>query len=185
MGEALLGRAASRSFDMSLETPREMLLKGITASGAILLATACGPSGGSPNGTGTSSPPANTTASPSPVLSFCQDVAGLRTALQTLTPIHGNSLPTSHELKAVAQDIQSSLSGLGRRTEWQTQIDNLRSATANMQSAADSLAASPGARGVSSRVTTAVASVNDSIRRLLTAVGSRCPSPSATQVPAS
>ena len=88
-------------------------------------------------------------------------------------------------LEAAAADIQSSLSGLGNRTEWQTQIDNLKAAVANMQSAADSLAASPGARGVASNVRTAVAGVNDSIRRLLTAVGSRCPSPSPSAVPSS
>lgn len=161
------------------------LLKAAVVSAVTLVAAACGSGGNSPGGAGTSSPRPSVTASPAPTLSFCQDVAELRDTLQSLTPIKGAALPTSTQLKAAAADIQSSLSGLGNRTEWQTQIDNLKAAVANMQSAADSLAASPGARGVASNVRTAVAGVNDSIRRLLTAVGSRCPSPSPSAVPSS
>jgi hypothetical protein len=47
-----------------------------------------------------------------------------------------------------------------------------------MNAAADNIAASPGARGAASQVRTSVAQVNDALRRLLAAVGSRCPSPS-------
>jgi hypothetical protein len=117
------------------------------------------------------------TAASTQALSFCQNVAELRTTLQSLTPVHG-SLPSSSQMKAAAQDIQTSLSGLGRQTQWQTQIDNLRTAVTNMNSAADNIAASPGARGAASQVRIAVAQVNDALRRLLVAVGSRCPSPS-------
>jgi hypothetical protein len=81
-------------------------------------------------------------------------------------------------MKAAAQDIQASLAGLGRQTHLQTQIDNVRTAVTNMNAAADNIAASPGARGAASQVRIAVAQVNDSLRRLLVAVGSRCPSPS-------
>jgi ABC-type Zn uptake system ZnuABC Zn-binding protein ZnuA len=160
------------------------LLKGAVVSAVALVAAACGSGGNSPSGAGAASPRPSVTASPAPTLSFCQDVAQLRATLESLSPVKG-ALPTSTQLKAAAADIQSSLSGLGNRTEWQTQIDNLKAAVANMQSAADSLAASPGARGVASNVRVAVAGVNDSIRRLPTAVGSRCPSPSPSAVPSS
>lgn len=152
-----------------------MLLTGTVVSAVLLMAAACG-AGNSP-GAGQGSPRATAAASPAPTLSVCRDVDSLRGTLDSLTPLHGR-LPTSTQMKAAAQDIETSLSGLGNRTEWRTQTDNLKTATENMRSAADNLAASPGARGAASRARTAVASVNDAIRRLLTAVGSRCPSPS-------
>lgn len=164
--------------DMRLVT-QGTLLKGMAVSAMLLVAAACGSGGNSPGGAGAGGSRTTATASPAPALSVCQDVDRLRDTLAALTPLTGR-LPSSTEMKTAARDIQSSLSGLGNRTEWQTQTDNLKAATEHMQSAADNLAASPGARGVASRARTAVASVNDAIRRLLTAVGSRCPSPSPT-----
>lgn len=161
---------------MRLVTLRGMPLKGTVLS-AVLLTAACGSGGNSPGGTGAGSPRPTATASPAPTLSVCGDVERLRNTLDALTPLKGR-LPSSTEMRAAEQDIQSSLSGLRNRTEWQTQIDNLRAATENMRSAADNLAASPGARGAPSRARIAVAGVNHAIRRLLAAVGSRCPSPS-------
>jgi len=153
------------------------LLGGATVTAVMVMAAAC-TSGGSVSYSGRpASPLASVTSSPAPGLAFCQDVDGLRATLGTLTPVKG-SLPTSREMRAAAQEIQANLARLGRRGEWRTQIDNLEAAGANMQSAADSLAASPGARGAASNARVAVARVNDAIRRLVTAVGSRCPSPS-------
>jgi hypothetical protein len=155
-----------------------MLLKGTVVTTVLLISAACGSgSSSSSDGAGASGPSASTTSAPAHTLSFCPDVAELDATRQSLSHVT-NSLPTSTAMKAAASGIESSLAGLGRRTEWQTQIDNLKTAVANMQSAADRLAASPGARGVSSQVRTSVAGVNDSIRRLVTAVGDRCPSPS-------
>lgn len=162
---------------MRLLTSWGTLLLAAIASAVILMAAACGPTGNSPSAA-EHSPPTRAAASPSPALSFCQDVARLHATLQALTPIKG-ALRTSTEMRAAAQEIQSSLSGsLGKRSEWQTEIDNLKAAAANMRSAADDLAASPGARGVTSHARTAVGRVDHATRRLLTAVGSRCPSPS-------
>jgi hypothetical protein len=155
----------------------QWLLKGAMAAAVVVLAAACAPGGNSPDVARPQQPLASATSSPAPVLAFCRDVDGLRATLQTLTPVKG-SLRTSREMKAAAQEVQSNLTRLGRRSEWRTQIDNLKAASANMRSAADSLAASPGARGVASNARIAVARVNDAIRRLVTAVGSRCPSPS-------
>jgi hypothetical protein len=150
-----------------------MLLKATIAAATLLAAAGCGSAASAPAATAPSSP----TAAATQALSFCGDVAALHATLQTLTPVHG-SLPTSAQMKAAAQEIQTSLSGLGRQTHLQTQIDNLRTAVTNMNAAADNIAASPGARGAASQVRTSVAQVNDALRRLLAAVGSRCPSPS-------
>jgi hypothetical protein len=157
-------------------------VQGAIVSAAILAAAACGSSGTSPGSAGSTAHQATVAASsspsPAPTLSFCQDVNSLRATLATLTPIKGAALPTSATMKNAVRDIQSALSGLSSRAERRTQIDNVRAATDNMETAADNLAASPGARGVPAQVRTAVAGVTDSIRRLITAVGSRCPSPS-------
>jgi hypothetical protein len=150
-----------------------MLLKATIAVAAMLVVAGCGSSASAPAATAPSSP----TAAATQALSFCGDVAKLHATLQSLTPVHG-SLPTSAQMKAAAQDIQTSLPGLSRQTHLQTQIDNLRTAVANMNAAADNIAASPGARGATSQVRTSVAQVNEALRRLLAAVGTRCPSPS-------
>jgi hypothetical protein len=152
-----------------------MLLKATIAAAAVLVAAGCGSAGSTPAAPAPGSPTAATT----PALSFCQDVAELHATLQSLTPVHG-SLPSSSQMKDAAQDIQTNLAGLGRQAQWQTQIDNLRAAVMNMNAAADNIAASPGARGAAGQVRTSVAQVNDALRRLLAAVGSRCPSPSPT-----
>jgi hypothetical protein len=149
-----------------------MLLKATIAAAAMLVVAGCGSAASAPAATAPSP-----TAAATQALSFCGDVAKLHATLQTLTPVHG-SLPTSAQMKAAAQDIQASLAGLGRQTHLQTQIDNLRTAVTNMNAAADNIAASPGARGAAGQVRIAVAQVNDALRRLLAAVGSRCPSPS-------
>jgi hypothetical protein len=150
-----------------------MLLKATIAAATMLAAAGCASGTSAPAAPAASSP----TAAATQALSFCQNVAELRATLQTLTPVHG-SLPSSSQMKAAAQEIQTSLAGLGRQTQWQTQIDNLRAAVTNMNAAADNIAASPGARGAAGQVRVAVAQVNDALRRLLVAVGSRCPSPS-------
>jgi hypothetical protein len=157
-----------------------MLLTGTVISAAMLVAAACGSGGTTPGSAGATSPQGGAAASPSPSLVICQDVDRIRATLHSLAPVKGSSLPSSSQLQAAAQEIKSSLSSMGNRTEWQTQIDNLKAAAANLRTAAESLAASPGARGVSSDVRIAVAQANAAIRQFLTAVGSRCPSPSAT-----
>jgi hypothetical protein len=152
-----------------------MMGAGMAVSAVLVAASACGSGGTSSSGAGTTT----AAARPSPSLAVCQNVNAIRDTLGSLAPIKGSALPTSAQLKAAASSIQSSLAALGNRTEWQPEIDNLKAAAANLQTAAENIAASPGARGAAASVRTAVAQVNDSIRRLLTAVGSRCPSPSA------
>jgi hypothetical protein len=140
-----------------------MLLHVVAVPVVTLLAAACGQA---------STGAAHITTTPT--LAVCTYVDDLHTTLAALTPVKGSSLPTSAQMKAAAQDIQSSVSGLSGRGEWQAQIDSLASAGTNLKTAADNLAASPGNAGVTSDARTAVAGANDAIRRLITAAGSRC-----------
>jgi hypothetical protein len=161
------------------------LIQGAVAVAAILVTAACGSSGTSPANAGSTAQQTAAAASPSPspTLSFCPNVDSLRATLTSLTPIKGAALPTSATMKNAVREIQSALPGLSRRAEWRAQVDSVQAAAANMQRAAENLAASPGGRGVTAQVRTSVANVNDSVRRLLTAVGSRCPA--ATPAPTS
>ncbi len=154
-------------------TPRG-LLKILAAVVVIAGAVAC--SSGPAASAGT---PSRTPASPAAPLRFCQNVEALQAVLASLTPLKGK-LPTSAQMTAAASSIETNLAGLANQHQWQTQIDNLESATQTMKSAAGDLAASPGAGGVAARARTATAQVNDAIRRLVSAVGVRCPSTSAT-----
>ena len=154
-----------------------LLLAGVAAAAVMVSGAACGSGGTTAGNGGATSPQVGAAASPSPSLAVCRDVDKIRDALHSLTPVKG-ALPSSTQVTAAIQDIQEGLSGLGNRTEWQSEIDNLKAAVANLETAVANLVASPGARGAAASVRTAVAQVNDSIRRLLTAVGSRCPSPS-------
>jgi len=156
-----------------------MVLNGAILALAMLPVAACGSGGGPPAGTvPPSGPVPPRSAAPSPVLTVCQDVATLRAALHGLTSVSIGQGPVS-EVSAAGRAIQASLSDLSRTagTEWQAQVGDLRSELEKLQSAAASLTASPSAHGQST-VTSAVASVAASGRRLLAAIGNRCPSPS-------
>jgi hypothetical protein len=110
----------------------------------------------------------------------CQDVNSVRAALKSLVSLSITEAGVS-EIQAVARGMETSVADLGQtvsgRTEWQSQVDALKSAVARLQSAASSYAAAPSREaGVSS----AKANVAVAARRLLAAVGNRClPSPSA------
>jgi hypothetical protein len=154
-------------------------LKGAMVSAALLLAAACGSAGSSPAGGRSSGAPASPrTAPPTPVLTVCQDVTTMRAALHSLTTVSITQGAVS-EIKAAGRAIQTSLGDLSATagTEWRAQIDNLRSSVANLQSAADDYKASPSSSG-RSKVGTAIGAVAADGRRLLTAIGNRCPSPS-------
>jgi hypothetical protein len=159
-------------------------------SAVILLAAACGSGGSSPGdtGTGSSSPSASAPPAPSrptPVLTVCQDVNSVRAALHSLVSISITEAAVS-EIQAVARGMETSVADLGEtvsgRTEWRSQVDALKSAVVRLQSAASSYAAAPSREaGVSS----AKANVAVAARRLLTAVGNRCPAPPVTPAPSS
>ena len=152
-----------------------------------LLAAACGSGGSSPGGTGTGGASSSASVSPassrpSPVLTVCQDVNTVRAALENLVAVSVTEPAVSH-IQTAAREMESGVADLAGTvsggTEWRTQIDALKSDLARLQSAASSYAASPGSSARSS-VVSAEASVAAAARRLLAAVGNRCPAPSGT-----
>ena len=156
----------------------------------MLLAAACSSGGGSPGGSGTGGTSSSASASsapsrPTPVLTVCQDVNSVRAALTSLVSVSITQANVS-EIKAVARGMEASVADLANtvsgRTEWQSQVDALKSAVTQLQSAASSYAAAPSREA---GVKSAKANVAVAARRLLAAVGNRCPSPPATPVPSS
>lgn len=175
---------------MTRVTPSRLAVSTATLSAMLLLAAACGSSGSSPGGSGTGSASASaavtpTSSRPSPVLTVCQDVDSLRAALHSLVSVSVTQAGVS-EIQAVTRGMEASVADLSNtvsgQQEWRSEIDALKSRLTQLQSAASSYAASPSREaGVSS----AIANVAVSARRLLTTVGNRCPSPPATPVPSS
>ncbi len=164
-------------------------MSGATLGAVMFLAAACGSGGTSPGGTGTggsSGVPASSGSSrPAPVLTVCQDVDSVRAALRGIVSVGVTEAAVS-EIEAVARGMKVSVADLGNtvsgREEWQSQIDAVKSELARLQSAASSYQAAPGTQARSS-VLSAKASVAVTARRLLAAVGNRCPAPSATPAP--
>jgi hypothetical protein len=117
----------------------------------------------------------------------CQDVDSVRAALRSIVTVSVTEAAVG-EIEAVARGMEVSVADLGNtvsgREEWRSQIDAVKSELARLQSAASSYQASPSTRARSG-VLSAKASVAVTARRLLAAVGNRCPSPSATPVPSS
>jgi hypothetical protein len=164
-------------------------MSGATLGAVMFLAAACGSGGTSPGGTGTggsSGAPASSGSSrAAPVLTVCQDVDSVRAALRGIVSVSVTEAAVS-EIEAVARGMAVSVADLGNtvsgREEWQSQIDAVKSELARLQSAASSYQAAPDTQARSS-VLSAKASVAVTARRLLAAVGNRCPAPSATPAP--
>lgn len=167
---------------MTRPGPGRTALTAVLVPAAVLLAAACGSGASSPSSTrhptGAAAPPR--TASPAPALTACQGVDSLRAALHSLTTVKITQGADS-EIKAVARGIQASVSELSgaARAEWGTQIDDLKSALTRLQSAAGHGSASPAAHQPTLRA--AAADVGAAGRRLLAAMGNRCPSPSPSR----
>ena len=165
-------------------------MSGATLCAVMFLAVACGSSGASPGGTGTGGGSSGASASPgpsrpTPVLTVCQDVDSVRAALRSIVSVSISQGAVS-EIEAVGRGMEASVADLGNtvsgREEWQSQIDAVKAELARLQSAASSYQAAPGTQARSS-VLSAKASVAVTARRLLAAVGNRCPAPSATPAP--
>jgi hypothetical protein len=116
------------------------------------------------------------------VLTVCQDVNSVRAALTSLVAISITKANVS-EIQAVARGMEASVADLGNtvsgRTEWRSQVDALKTAVAQLQSAASSYAAAPSREA---GVKSAKANVAVAARRLLATVGNRCLSPTASPV---
>jgi hypothetical protein len=113
----------------------------------------------------------------------CQDVAALRTSLNTLTHVKIGK-GTVDELKSDVAGVQAKLSALiaTAKGEWQAQTSALQSALDKFKTALSDLKAHPSASTISGAVT-ALGGVSAAAGSLLTAAGPQCgsasPSPSA------
>jgi hypothetical protein len=154
------------------------------AAAAALLAAACGssgaPAGGSSPSTTSAAP---SSAAPSPAPAVCQDAAALRASIDTLTHVNvGQGM--GDEIKSDLTDVKAKLDTLITQAhgEWQTQTSALSASLGKLQTAVSNLTSSPSASTVAATVT-ALRDVSSSAGSLLTAIGTKCPSVSASASP--
>ncbi len=160
-------------------------------SGLALLVVACGSSGGTPSSSTPAAPSSSAPAAPSssapasPATSplnaaACPDAAALRASLDKLKHVKVGK-GTVSEIKADLKDVQTNLTALVNDAvgQWQAQINALKSALANLQTAVKTLAANFSASAVSG-VVTAIGGVSTAGQNLLAVVSTRCPSASPT-----
>jgi hypothetical protein len=155
------------------------------AAGTALLAAACGSGGGlygggSPSGGATS---AAAPAAPSPTPAVCQDAAALRASVKTLTHVQvGQGM--GDEIKSDLADARAKLNTFRTQAHgrWQSQTSALSAALDKLQTAVSNLTSNPSASTVSATVT-ALREVSAAAGSLLSAVGTKCPSVSASASP--
>jgi len=157
----------------------------VAVIGVGLLAAACG-SGGSPSsGSSPSSaaPASSSAVAPSPTSALCQDAAALRASVDTLTHLQvGRGM--GDEIKSDLADVKAKLATLTAQAhgQWQSQTSDLSASLGKLQTAASNLAANPSASTVSATVS-ALREVSASAGSLLSAIGTQCPSATASASP--
>ncbi len=154
------------------------------AAAAALLAAACGssgtPAGGSSPSTTSAAP---SSAAPSPASAVCQDAAALRASTDTLTQVNvGQGM--GDEIKSDLADVKAKLNTLIAQAhgQWQTQTSALSASLDKLQTAVSNLTSNPSASTVSATVS-ALRRVSASAGSLLSAIGTTCPSVSASASP--
>jgi len=154
------------------------------AAGAALLVAACGSNGGLYGGSSPStSPAAPSPAAPGTTSAVCQDAAALRASINTLT--HVNVGPgAGDEIKSDLADVRAKLATFKTQAhgQWQSQTSALSASLDKLQAAASKLTSNPSASTVSATVS-ALRDVSASAGSLLTAIGTKCPSVSASASP--
>jgi hypothetical protein len=154
------------------------------ATGAALLAVACGssgtPAGGSSPATTSAAP---SSAAPGPTSALCQDAAALRASISTLTHVHVGP-GVGDEIKSDLADVKTKLATFKAQAhgQWQSQISALSASLTKLQTAASNLTSNPGASTVAATVT-ALREVSAAAGSLLSAIGTKCPSVSASASP--
>jgi hypothetical protein len=156
----------------------------VVAAGAALLAAACGssgsPAGGSSPSTTSAAP---SSAAPSPTSAVCQDAAALRTSIETLTHVTvGQGM--GDQITSDLADVKAKLNTLITQAhgQWQSQTSALSASLDELQTAVSNLTSSPSASTVSATVS-ALRNVSAAAGSLLSAIGQRCPSVSASASP--
>jgi hypothetical protein len=149
-----------------------------------LLAAACGSSGTPASGSSPSTTSAApSSAAPSPTSALCQDAAALRASIDTLTHVNvGQGM--GDEVKSDLADVKAKLNTLTTQAhgQWQSQTSALSASLDKLQTAASNLTSNPSPSTVSATVT-ALRQVSASAGSLLSAIGTKCPSVSASASP--
>jgi hypothetical protein len=156
--------------------------------GAGLLVAACGSGGGLYGGGGSSGGATSAASSPSapaaaPTSALCQDAAALRASINTLTHLQvGQGM--GDEIKSDLADVRAKLNTFKVQAhgQYQSQTSALSAALDKLQTAASNLTSNPSASTVSATVT-ALREVSAAAGSLLSAVGTKCPSASASASP--
>ena len=153
------------------------------AAGAALLAAACGSSGAPSSGSSpstTSAVPSSAAAAPGPTSALCADAAALRASIHTLTHVNvGQGM--GEEIKSDLADVRSKLNTFTAQAhgQWHAQTSALSAALDKLQTAVSGLTANPSASAVSATVS-ALREVSAAAGSLLSAIGKKCPSVSAS-----
>jgi hypothetical protein len=154
------------------------------AAGAALLAAACGSSGTPSSGSSPSTTSAApSSAAPSATSALCQDAAALRASIHTLTDVTvGQGM--GDEIKSNLADVKAKLNTFKAQAhgQWQSQTSALSASLDKLQTAASNLTSNPSASTVSATVT-ALRDVSAAAGSLLSAIGTKCPSVSASASP--
>jgi hypothetical protein len=153
--------------------------------GGGLLVAACGSGGGLYGGGGSSGGATAAASAPpapaaGPTSALCQDAAALRASINTLTHVQvGQGM--GDEIKADLADVKAKLKAFKAQAhgQYQSQTSALSAALAKLQTAASNLTSNPSASTVSATVT-ALREVSAAAGSLLSAVGTKCPSASAS-----
>jgi len=153
------------------------------ALGAGLLVAACS-SGSTTSGAGSAaSSAAATSAAPSATSALCQDAAALRASIDTLTHVHvGQGM--GDEIKSDLADVKAKLATFTAQVhgEWQSETSALSASLGKVQTAVSNLTSNPSASTVSATVG-ALRDVSAAAGSLLSAIGTKCPSVSASASP--
>jgi hypothetical protein len=156
----------------------------VAVAAAAALLAACGssgtPAGGSSPATTSAAP---SSAAPSPTPAVCQDATALRASIDALTKVNvGQGM--GDEIKSDLADVKAKLDALITQAhgQWQTQTSALSASLGKLQTAVSDLTANPSASTVAATVT-ALRDVSSSAGSLLTAIGTKCPSVSASASP--
>jgi hypothetical protein len=158
------------------------------AAGAAFLVAACGSNGTPGTGSSPSTTPATPTsaapaAAPSPTSALCQSAAALRASIDTLTHVTvGQGM--GDEIKSDLADVKTKLNTLTTQAhgQWQSQTSALSAALDKLHTAVSNLTANPSASTVSATVS-ALRGVSAAAGSLLTAIGTKCPSVTASASP--
>src|SRR5215471_11435276 len=155
------------------------------AAGVAFLVAACGSSGTSTSGSSpatTSAAPSSAapSAAPSPTSALCQDAAALRASIDTLTHVTvGQGM--GDEIKSDLADVRAKLNTFKAQAhgQMQSQTDALSASLDKLQTAVSGLTSNPSASTVSATVS-ALRDVSAAAGSLLSAIGKRCPSVTAS-----